>query len=450
MRIFFRIYLILFCLFFSKLALALPPSSQCHGVAPINVTGFNDIYQAFSDISHSRNLRRYVTADKVAFVLCFESFRGGTFIDSLKTSVLINGTELPVIISGLRLVGSPGFQGPLIEVWGSNVRIENTSVRCSNKNEGGTGIQLFGDYHRVLSSDIASCGTGIQIGGVTEEGNNITVGPDTFDSTLKVSVHDNGTGFRIVRGTGNFLKYNALYDNGLENQCDGKEGIRLEPEANGGIQIPSILENQDAPPNSFLRYVSFTNNRGETIIRLTSSYPEGLLQLYFSGSNRLRSCPMQGKEFYRNGELISSEPDGKGKYILTFRFNVDPYFMSRNTILQFHHSVLGSSSYVALLHPGVPPGITSTPTLDDVELTADSSGQPLPFPDDEEKKTETSKQESGMLPASFNGDQSVEAVEPMGMKCSLNTNSAFDRHSFTVLLLAGFFLVAIRFQLKRQ
>lgn len=334
------------------------------------------------------NYRTYENSSSDAIWLCFQLEVGENIPEINSPLTLINTSGLPVIISGLniqagealdsrtllRLSGtSPvtvinsSFQNctNCLSINGNGFQIENVAVVCS-AGSAGIGIRLRGNNHVIQGpgTDISKCGVGVQIGvqeasGGLLPGNNIQI----TDSAL----YDNGTAIYVLKGTGNYFRGNSIYENDSgDGNYSGIEGILLGSTANGDLTVPA-LQNGARPIQYAEGVQELLDDDTPVTATLTvqSPFAEGSLEVDLTLRPRESTIlSQQGREFYSDGEFLSSSLQADGNYLLTYQIPMRKSLVGKEAVILFHHSTLGTSSYSSSFTMNGPIGVLSAAELE--------------------------------------------------------------------------------------
>ncbi|MDO8527488.1 MAG: hypothetical protein Q7T03_07370 [Deltaproteobacteria bacterium] len=383
-------------------------SAVCEGVAPIVVSRDtlrnNPIQEAILHYSQHSCL------NNTAYCLCFQYPDGelDMVLDGLNLDSSANGK--PVHIDGLRLrafvntlsltgaqpitLSNSNFSGcaDCLLLNGNNFKVENVKVTCSEKESGGVGIKLAGEGHQILNTTLQNCGVGVQIGDETGlVGNNMKVGPDVAAdaTTKKVTASANGTGFKIVNGDFNYIKFDSAFD----NQRVGEQGYPADAGINGGLFVPVLIKNMvqrnGETVEEYLKYDTTCDPTSEWSATATLQFKiPSPFRIPFSQRNKKnmeisltdgtpQNPLFQGKTFFKDA-ICTTAPDGTGQ-LATCKFLMSFNYAEKEAVLLFHHPILGTSNYsIHFFLNGCGPGVFAAPDLEPGAGVAQGGGVAMP------------------------------------------------------------------------
>ncbi|MBI5299953.1 MAG: right-handed parallel beta-helix repeat-containing protein [Deltaproteobacteria bacterium] len=482
-----------------------PIDSVCDGVDIIPITDRNRsaIQTALT------NYKIYSCLNNTAYCLCFQFNLVSQTTSSLNLSLDTTASDKPVYISGLQI---NGLAGPLVIKGSQPVMLIDTHFACtantpspqpsSAGGEGGSiGIQLTGNGHQILGSDISNCAIGVQVEGnattirdshiacsaksgvgikltgdrhaisdTETKDCNIGVQIDGSDNSLtRNTIHDNNTGVKIANGSGNFVERNIIYKNDANGDGEYKqtEGIFLADGVNGGVLPPAILNisgsiaQQDDPILTYSSDISYLPAEGEPPVMASFQfqlpYPKGEIEVGLTETQYDRQqnedtrnrYSYQPREFYAFTVNCLELENLRTESLRHFSCDLPMTSVQKNqkAVILFHHPIFGSTSYSARVLLNGPSSIPAGPVSTPVEtsgLTGGVGNLPPPFSSAE---TGTSKEEkSGQVGNSMTGVQLASGGLTTtgasgglgGCGASLNPDQGGDSGAFLLLLFTSF------------
>ncbi|MBI4224481.1 MAG: right-handed parallel beta-helix repeat-containing protein [Deltaproteobacteria bacterium] len=495
--------------------LVLPASGWAQEAEPCEGFGNRILVERAPDVSLALTEYTnpfYRNPDGNAIWLCFELLPGASWTDiEFSDPLTLNNTSgLPVLISGLNIRGSAALGNDfLLSLSGADpvtvrnstfsdcanclslknqsMEVSQTKIACGQGEEdtftippGGVGIKLQGEGHRISGprTIVKWCDTGILIGNAKASGNNMQISnvmiSEGEEMEARGGIRNNRIGIKVLNGQGNRFQQNSIYDN--DANADGQfwnvEGIELAEGTNGGLGVSAVLNGEGDPIvrgdvvdvlSYEVRICDEEDWSADATIQLRVPYSSGEVEISLNLlpdeiGDALRE---QGKHYVREANCAFGEPDGRGRYVASCRFNMNNELKNKKAVALFHHPVYGSStfSYLFNLNP-CPPWLLSGIEMDapeaaggggsgigaatEIDITDDS---------DDEGSSMAANPIGGSSGSGAGGGVSAGGLggsgAPGGGGCggSINPNLPHGTRSLVVILLFAFplaFLIGIR------